>query len=112
MAIWKSLRANRPGVVHLRETIPTAELDAVLANRGAIGSSGFGITSLSVSEAYAQMPERPEFEVASVRPHSSQGSANVSIARDPGRLTYTNITVRGLIREAYGLKLYPPRGEV
>jgi len=51
---------------------------------------------------------RPEFEVASVKPHSSsEGSPHVSIARDPGRLTYMNITVRGLIREAYGLKLYP-----
>jgi uncharacterized protein (TIGR03435 family) len=51
---------------------------------------------------------RPEFEVASVKPHSSpEGSPHVSIAGDPGRLTYTNITLRGLIREAYGLKLYP-----
>ena len=68
------------------------------------------ILGLSVSDAYGQTPvaQRPEFEVASVKPHSSsQGSPNVSIARDPGRLTYTNMTVRGLIREAYGLKVYP-----
>jgi uncharacterized protein (TIGR03435 family) len=45
--------------------------------------------------------------VVSVKPHSAEGSPHVSIARDPGRLTYTNITVRGLIREAYGLKVYP-----
>jgi uncharacterized protein (TIGR03435 family) len=51
---------------------------------------------------------RPEFEVASVKPHSSaEGSPSVSIARDPGRLTYTNVTVRSLIRQAYGLKVYP-----
>ncbi len=30
-----------------------------------------------------------------------------SIARDHGRLAYTGLTVRGLIREAYGLKVYP-----
>ena len=51
---------------------------------------------------------RPQFEVASVKPHSStEGPPHVSVARDPGRLTYTNITVRVLIREAYGLKVYP-----
>jgi uncharacterized protein (TIGR03435 family) len=59
------------------------------------------------------VPQRTEFEVASVKPHSSSagGSPHVSIAGDPGRLTYTNITVRGLIREAYGVsKLYPLSG--
>jgi uncharacterized protein (TIGR03435 family) len=50
---------------------------------------------------------RPEFEVASVKPHSSSGGSLNSIARDPGRLTYTGMTVRGLIREAYGFKVYP-----
>ncbi len=68
------------------------------------------ILGLNVSGAYGQatLPQHPEFEVASVKPHSStEGSPHVSIARDPGRLTYTNITVRGLIREAYGLKVYP-----
>jgi uncharacterized protein (TIGR03435 family) len=71
---------------------------------------GFAVMSLSVSGAHGQStgPLRPEFEVASVKPHSSpEGSPHVSIARDPGRLTYTNITVRVLIREAYGLKVYP-----
>jgi len=69
------------------------------------------ILSSNVSGAYGQTtaPQRPEFEVASVKPHSaSEGPAHVSIARDPGRLTYTNITVRGLIREAYGRRIYPP----
>ena len=45
---------------------------------------------LNVSGAYGQTtgPQRPEFEVASVKPHSaSEGSPNVSIARDPGRLS-------------------------
>jgi uncharacterized protein (TIGR03435 family) len=68
------------------------------------------ILGLNCSGAYGQatVPQRPEFEVASVKPHSSsEGSPNVSIARDPGRLTYMNVTVRVLIREAYGLKVYP-----
>ena len=66
---------------------------------------------LNVSSAYGQVtaPQRPEFEVASVKPHSvSEGPAHVSIAQDPGLLNYTNITVRGLVREAYGLRIYPP----
>jgi uncharacterized protein (TIGR03435 family) len=69
--------------------------------------AGFAALSLSVPDAHGQSAR--EFEVASVKPHSSsEGSPHVSIARDPGRLTYTNITVRGLIREAYGLKVYGP----
>jgi uncharacterized protein (TIGR03435 family) len=65
----------------------------------------FAVLGLSVSVGHGQ--SALEFEVASVRPHSSGGSPEVSIASDPGRLTYTNITVRGLIREAYGLKVFP-----
>jgi uncharacterized protein (TIGR03435 family) len=68
------------------------------------------VICLDVPSARGQSapPRRLEFDVASVKPHSSDGSPHVSIARDPGRLTYTNITARGLIREAYGLvRLYP-----
>src|SRR6202044_2803523 len=45
------------------------------------------ILGLNVSRAYGQttVPQRPEFEVASVKPHSSsESSPNVPIARDPG----------------------------
>jgi uncharacterized protein (TIGR03435 family) len=72
--------------------------------------AAFVVLSFNTPGAYSQSapPLRPEFEVASVKPHSSsEGSLKVSIARDPGRLTYTNVTVRALIREAYGLKVYP-----
>ena len=68
------------------------------------------ILSLFVARAPAQSApaQRPEFEVASVKPHdASQGSPQVAFARDPGRVSYTNVTVRGLIREAYGLRVYP-----
>ena len=74
------------------------------------GVAGFAVMCLNVPGAHGQSapPLRQEFEVASAKPHSAtEGSPHVSIARDPGRLTYTNMTVRGLIREAYGLKLYP-----
>jgi uncharacterized protein (TIGR03435 family) len=68
------------------------------------------ILGLSVPGAFGQAgpPTRPEFEVASVKPHSSSGGSQNSIARDPGLVTYTGMSVRGLIREAYGLiKVYP-----
>jgi uncharacterized protein (TIGR03435 family) len=72
--------------------------------------AGFAVLSLNMPVAYGQSgsPMRPEFEVASVKPHSSSGGSINSIGRDPGLLTYTGMTVRGLIREAYGLiKVYP-----
>jgi len=69
------------------------------------------IPGLNVPNAYGQsgQPTRPEFEVASVKPHSSSGGSPInSIARDPGLLAYMGMTVRGLIREAYGrINVYP-----
>ncbi len=51
---------------------------------------------------------RPEFEVASVKPHSAaENSGPAAFTREPGRLTYMNVTVRALMREAWGLKVYP-----
>ena len=68
--------------------------------------AGFAVLSLTLSGAHGQ--SAPEFEVASVKPHSSsEASPSATVARDPGRLTYTGLTVRGLIREAYGRKVYP-----
>jgi uncharacterized protein (TIGR03435 family) len=68
------------------------------------------LLSLSVLGAYGQAApqSRPEFEVASIKPHPPDDDVpNVSMARDPGRVTYTSVTVRSLIRQAYGLKVYP-----
>ena len=59
-------------------------------------------------EQTAASGERAKFEVASVKPHAaSEDTGQFVIAREPGRLTYTNVTVRGLIRQAYGLQVYP-----
>jgi uncharacterized protein (TIGR03435 family) len=70
--------------------------------------AGVTILSLNIPEALGQaIPVRPQFEVASVKPHSASAGSLNAIARDPGLLTYTGMTVRGLIREAYGLKVYP-----
>jgi len=71
--------------------------------------AGFAVLSLDVSGAYSQStaPPRPQFEVASVKSHSSSGGSLNSRKGDPGFLTITGMTVRGLMREAYGLKVYP-----
>lgn len=67
------------------------------------------ILGLNVPGAYGQAGPlmRPEFEVASVKPHSSSGGSLNSTTSDPGLLAYTGMTVRGLVRQAFGLKLYP-----
>lgn len=51
-----------------------------------------------------------QFEVASIKERApADGPVNLSVTREPGRVAYLNLTVRGLIREAYGLnKIYPP----
>jgi hypothetical protein len=66
--------------------------------------------SLATLGAYGQVvpPPQLEFEVASVKLHPPGDSAtNVSMTRDPARVTYTNVTVRSLLRQAYGLQIYP-----
>lgn len=72
--------------------------------------ASFIVLSLSLPGAYGQSPSPPhsQFELASVKPHlASDVPAQTSISRDPGRVTYLNVTLRGLIREAYGMKVYP-----
>ena len=72
--------------------------------------AGLVLMSLSVPGVYGQsaLQPNPQFEVASIKPHSRvEGATNISITRDSGRLTYSGLTVRGLILEAYGLKVYP-----
>jgi len=76
--------------------------------------AGLILMSLSVPGLFGQSLSQsgpqpnPQFEVASVKPHSSSGGSTInSIARDPGLVAYTGLTVRGLMKEAYGLKVYP-----
>jgi uncharacterized protein (TIGR03435 family) len=67
--------------------------------------------SSNVPDVCAQSAERPEFEVASVKPvPPSDAALRVSMITQHGRINYTNVTVRGLIRKAYGLRIYPPSG--
>lgn len=74
----------------------------------ASGIAGLTILSLNVPAARGQAtPIRLQFEVASVKPHATGDSGRVSIEHEPGLHIYKYVTVRGLMREAYRLKIYP-----
>ena len=48
------------------------------------------------------------FEVASIKVHPpTDGPQRVSMAGEHGRINYSNVTVRALVRKAYGLRVYP-----
>jgi uncharacterized protein (TIGR03435 family) len=73
--------------------------------------AGLALLGLSIQDARGQSSATapPEFEVASIKPvPPSVGEMRVSMIGGLGRINYTNVTVRGLIRKAYGLKIYPP----
>ena len=58
-------------------------------------AAGFALFGLN-----AQSTPRPEFEVASVKPVAPSDTAlRVSMISEHGRINYTNVTVRGLVRE-------------
>jgi len=58
---------------------------------------------LGGSAAFAQT-----FEVASIKPAAPQaeGRIMVRMGGDPGRVDYTNVSLRDLVRQAYGVKDY------
>ena len=51
----------------------------------------------------AQPPETPAFDVASVKPNRSGDQESASIVQPGGRYTATNVTLRMLVKSAYGL---------
>jgi uncharacterized protein (TIGR03435 family) len=70
--------------------------------------AGFALFGLDVPDVRAQPTAWPEFEVASIKSVPPSDTApRVSMISEHGRINYTNVTVRGLIRKAYGLRIYP-----
>src|SRR5579864_8599913 len=69
---------------------------------------------MSAAAALAQSDAQPvklEFEVASVKPAAPQGGGRGLVGKqggpgtaDPGRLTYTNLTLKAMITTAYDVK--------
>ena len=61
------------------------------------------LLAFTLGGAFGQSaPERPAFEVASVKPNQS-GDRGMSFGRPPGRFTATNVTLKLLITYAYGV---------
>ena len=58
------------------------------------------------------MAQEPAFEVASVKPAAPMvgGGFRISMGGDPGRLNYSNVSLRDLIRAAFQLKDYQISG--
>jgi uncharacterized protein (TIGR03435 family) len=65
-----------------------------------------GLTTLTafVAAQRPQLPDRPTFEVASVKPNESAESRNGADAAPSGRVTVTNMTLYNLVRNAFELQ--------
>src|SRR6476660_8597920 len=57
----------------------------------------------------AQVPSRPAFEVASIKPNTS-GRRAATVGMQPARYTATNVTLRSLIVDAYQLQSFQLSG--
>jgi uncharacterized protein (TIGR03435 family) len=59
--------------------------------------------ALAGGPLWAQSVQTPAFEVASVKPNQSGDSESASFVQPGGRYTATNVTVRMLMKSAYGV---------
>jgi uncharacterized protein (TIGR03435 family) len=66
------------------------------------------VTALCLLGGSALFAQNPTFEVASIKPAAPQteGRFMVRMGGDPGRIDYTNVSLRDLIRQAYNVKDY------
>ncbi|HEY1335881.1 MAG TPA: TIGR03435 family protein [Bryobacteraceae bacterium] len=66
------------------------------------------LVAVACGVAVAQTPAKLSFEVASIKPAEPPvaGRMMVRMGGDPGRVTYTNVSLRDIIRNAYRLKDY------
>jgi uncharacterized protein (TIGR03435 family) len=67
------------------------------------------IAFLALAAAFGQATA-PAFEVASVRPVKSGFKDRKNMTVEPGRLTYTNVSLQDCILAAYGMKVYQVSG--
>jgi uncharacterized protein (TIGR03435 family) len=65
-------------------------------------------TTLFLLGGSAVFAQNPTFEVASIKPAAPQteGRFMVQMGGDPGRIDYKNVSLRDLVRNAYGVKDY------
>src|SRR5689334_3594404 len=75
----------------------------------AFGFPALFLASLFAAGAQSQpsVPERPAFEVASVKIHpATPGPFRSSSNVGPGGIDYVNVNLKGCIRNAYGVEAY------
>lgn len=66
--------------------------------------------TLLLTLAAAPMFAQPSFLAASIKPGDPNPGARPMILLDPGRIQYSNVTLRTLLTRAYGLKDYQVKG--
>ena len=80
--------------------------------------AGAGLTIFTFCAAFGQTAEEPTtFEVASVKPAEPSPMGMISVqmrggpgTADPGQLTYTNVSMKNILTNAYGVKGYQING--
>ncbi len=81
--------------------------------------AGVGLVLLVSCASQAQAPteETPAFEVASIKPAAPQPAGMLRVMMrggpgtpDPGQLTYTNVTLKNILMNAYDVKGYQIQG--
>jgi uncharacterized protein (TIGR03435 family) len=79
---------------------------------------GAGLIIFTSCAAFGQAAaEPPTFEVASVKPAEPQATGRISVGMrggpgtpDPGQITYTNVSLKNVLMNAYGVKGYQING--
>jgi hypothetical protein len=69
--------------------------------------AGAGVTVIMACGAFGQTAASPpSFDVASIKPAAPMvsGKLMIRMGGDPGRADYNNVSLRDIIRQAYGVK--------
>jgi uncharacterized protein (TIGR03435 family) len=75
--------------------------------------AGAGLTVIMVCGAFGQTAATPpSFEVASIKPAAPpvNGRLMIRMGGDPGRIDYSNVSLKDIIRQAYGVHDYQISG--
>lgn len=93
-------------------TLSPAIVGALMATTIAAATSG---TPLARPQSASSVAALPAFEAASIKPSngdlSGRPNSSTILTSLPGRLVITNMTLRGMIRNAYGMNI-PAPGDV
>jgi uncharacterized protein (TIGR03435 family) len=95
-----------------RDIIKCEEFEPMRAASVLAGLAGL---FLFAGAGLAQLPEKEDFEVASVKPFTPNGPFTLGTGggpgtSDPGRITYRNLSFQDLLMAAYGVKRYQISG--